>query len=100
TLGEEFVADTVIRLESMSTRNYERRVLKIEKARGQSHIRGQHHYSIRSGRGSTTRSQVNPDHPEVWASKSGGERQSYIQVFHSIHRLNRKIMEVKGQARK
>jgi hypothetical protein len=109
TLGEEFVADTVIRLESMSTRNYERRVLKVEKCRGQSHIRGQHHYSIRSGIGSTTGPQVNPDDPKVLAlnhavtnnttaaalpPKDKKEApQSYVQVFHSVHRLSRKIME-------
>jgi KaiC/GvpD/RAD55 family RecA-like ATPase len=101
-LAEEFVADTVIQLENISTRNYERRVLKIEKARGQSHIRGQHHYSIRSGNGSTTGSQVNPDDPEILApftSVADKKSQSYVQVFHSVHRLNRKIMEVKGKAR-
>ncbi len=108
TLGEEFVADTVIRLESMSTRNYERRVLKVEKCRGQSHIRGQHHYSIRSGIGSTTGKQTNPDDPKILAqhnqvltndSSDGhpadnkGAIQSYVQVFHSVHRISRKIME-------
>jgi KaiC/GvpD/RAD55 family RecA-like ATPase len=107
TLGEEFVADTVIRLESMSTRNYERRVLKVEKCRGQSHIRGQHHYSIRSGIGSTTGQQTNPDDPRVPAlNTANGTRglaptdkteatQSYVQVFHSVHRISRKIMEDK-----
>ncbi len=139
TLGEEFVADTVIRLDSISTRNYERRVLKVEKCRGQSHIRGQHHYSIRSGKGSTTGLQVNPDDPKVRApvidkpaeperpedefpsrkdrpshvdrykrgdadapqssTKPGDPEkdrqlsQSYVQVFHSVHRISRKIME-------
>ncbi len=101
-LAEEFVADTVIRLESVTTRNYERRVLKVEKVRGQSHIRGQHHYSIRSGNGSTTGNQVNPDDPEVKLPFSepgpNGEqpKQSYVQIFHSVHRLSRKTMEVKG----
>jgi KaiC/GvpD/RAD55 family RecA-like ATPase len=129
TLDEEFVADTVIRLDSSSTRNYERRVLKVEKCRGQSHIRGQHHYSIRSGKGSTTGEQMNPDDPKVpayspppkktaateTAAEAANERrrtadddeenslanvepaddrtQSYVQVFHSVHRISRKIME-------
>lgn len=134
SLAEEFVADTVIRLDSISTRNYERRVLKVEKVRGQSHIRGQHHYSIRSGNGSTTGRQVNPDDPKVptpafqhektkeeaaaaaaaqrrlelspprkpevyeatiltETSKPDEGRQSYVQVFHSVHRISRKIME-------
>lgn len=125
TLDEEFVADTVIRLDSQSTRNYERRVLKVEKCRGQSHIRGQHHYSIRSGKGSTTGEQMNPDDPEVPAFSSlertaqssfetsaaqadphdkqedssaktvevRQRTQGYVQVFHSVHRISRKIME-------
>ena len=111
TLGEEFVADTVIRLENLSTRNYERRMLKVEKCRGQSHIRGQHHYSIRSGIGSNTGKQMNPDDPRVPARngqpngnhpaaeialnglKDERATQSYIQVFHSVHRISRKIME-------
>lgn len=103
-LAEEFVADTVIRLENRSTRDYERRVLKVEKVRGQSHIRGHHHYSIRSGSGSTTGLQSNPDDPEVTAPTPapGGEArlQSYVQVYHSVHRLNRKIMEIRGRRSK
>ena len=101
-LAEEFIADTVIRLENFSTRNYDRRVLKVEKVRGQSHIRGHHHYSIRSGGGSTTGLQRNPDDPEVPAPVAGGGRrlQSYVQVYHSVHHLNRKIMEIKGAERK
>jgi KaiC/GvpD/RAD55 family RecA-like ATPase len=106
-LAEQFVADTVIRLENFSARNYDRRVLKIEKVRGQSHIRGQHHYSIRSGSGSTTGGQANPDDPEVLAypvalSERNDEtpKQSYVHVYHSVHRLNRKIMEEKGRARR
>jgi len=125
TLDEEFVADTVIRLDSITTRNYERRVLKVEKCRGQSHIRGQHHYSIRSGKGSTTGDQMNPDDPRLTAltpaaktgqasadakksvdaaahhadvAKAKGQAgevrtQSYVQVFHSVHRISRQIME-------
>ena len=129
TLDEEFVADTVIRLDSQTTRNYERRVLKVEKCRGQSHIRGQHHYSIRSGKGSTTGEQQNPDDPKIAAipppakhdektspktsllQKSTRRKpieeddpeesdsaiqhrtQSYVQIFHSVHRISRRIME-------
>src|SRR5205085_9029168 len=90
------------RLENLSTRNYDRRVLKVEKVRGQSHIRGHHHYSIRSGSGSTTGLQRNPDDPEILAPAAGdgGRRQSYVQVYHSVHRLNRKIMEIRGEERK
>lgn len=113
TLDEEFVADTVIRLDSISTRNYERRVLKVEKCRGQSHIRGQHHYSIRSGKGSTTGEQMNPDDPKlpaIWTDSDGGtladntdgiedRTQSYVQVFHSVHRISRKIMEAETKKR-
>jgi len=125
TLDEEFVADTVIRLDSVSTRNYERRVLKVEKCRGQSHIRGLHHYSIRSGQGSSTGEQMNPDDPKLpafsppakpsqplnpiggtqtsrdnkaddaveKAESTDNRTQSYVQVFHSVHRISRRIME-------
>jgi len=99
TLAEEFVVDTLIRLNSVSTRNYERRVLKVEKCRGQSHIRGQHHYSIRSGKGSTTGHQENQDDPKLLPLKrtkhDHDASQSYVQVFHSVHRISRKIMEDK-----
>ncbi len=100
-LAEEFVADTVLRLDNVSARNYERRVLKVEKVRGQSHIRGHHHYSIRSGNGSTTGNQVNPDDPRVDAPVPSHKnaRQSYVQVFHSVHRISRKIMEEEAEER-
>lgn len=128
TLDEEFVADTVIRLDSITTRNYERRMLKVEKCRGQSHIRGQHHYSIRSGKGSTTGEQMNPDDPRIptftpvvttkpasTTSKKTTDplkpdeadakaeveirTQSYVQIFHSVHRISRKIMETETKRR-
>jgi len=105
-LAEQFVADSVIRLENFSARNYDRRVLKVEKVRGQSHTRGQHHYSIRSGSGSTTGGQANPDDPEVLAPHAASSKrrnkkskQSYVHVYHSVHRLNRTVMELKGTAR-
>lgn len=114
--AEEFITDAVIQLANVEARNYERRVLRINKARGQSHVRGWHHYSIRSGAGSSTGRQVNADDPEITIerapsdppatgaagaatgpSESGREIQSYVQVFHSIHRTNRRIMEAKAE---
>jgi KaiC len=102
-LAEEFVADTVIRLENRSIRDYERRLLKVEKVRGQSHIRGHHHYSIRSGGGSTTGHQSNPDDPEVEIAPAPSDSdrrrrlQSYVQIYPSVHRVNRQIMEIRGE---
>ena len=101
-LAEQYVADTVIKLENLSAHNYDRRVLRVEKVRGQSHIRGHHHYSIRSGGGSTTGFQTNADDPELKITLPGDNKettQSYIHVYHSVHRLNRRTMEDKGKPR-
>lgn len=64
-LPEEFVTDVVIRLRNVGTPRYLRRTVEVEKARGQWHIRGQHPFAIRDGRGSTTGTQDNADEPEV-----------------------------------
>jgi KaiC/GvpD/RAD55 family RecA-like ATPase len=58
---EEFVADFVVKLRVNRERDYNRRTVEVVKARGQQHIRGQHPYTIRNGRGSTTFDQPNPD---------------------------------------
>lgn len=93
-LAEEFVADLVIRLRSLVVKGYARRTIEVEKMRGQSHIRGQHQFVIRSGAGSTTGKDQNCDDPRIVPS------QSYIHIFHSLHRLNRQIMqERKGPRR-
>lgn len=94
-LPEEFVADVVIRLRNVEANKYLRRTVEIEKARGQSLIRGQHPFSIRKGKGSTTGSQVNIDDPEMLALEPGGDypHQDYVQVFPSLNYINRAIME-------
>jgi KaiC/GvpD/RAD55 family RecA-like ATPase len=110
-LPEEFVTDVVIRLRSVLVKDYARRTLEIEKARGHSHVRGQHAYLIRSGVGSTTGRQRNPDEPRLPAfteldsarlAKGGQARaphQSYLHVCHSLHHLNREIMSAEGGGR-
>jgi len=62
-LPEQFVADVVLRLRTTENHGYTRRSLEIEKARGQSHLRGRHPYVIRDGHGSTTGHQNNSPAP-------------------------------------
>jgi KaiC/GvpD/RAD55 family RecA-like ATPase len=59
------LSDLVVRLRTVQERNYTRRTLEIEKARGASAVRGQHQYYIRDGAGSSTGRQDNPDDPPV-----------------------------------
>jgi KaiC/GvpD/RAD55 family RecA-like ATPase len=96
-LAEQFVADVVLRLRATEDRGYSRRTIEIEKARGQSHVRGRHPYVIRDGRGSTTGEQVNFDDPRV--EDPVGKYQSYIDVFPSLHSISRTIMENRGKRR-
>jgi hypothetical protein len=98
-LPEEFVTDLVIRLRNVEINGYVRRTVEIEKARGQTHVRGQHPFVTRSGRGSTTGSDenVNYDDPRVLSDK--GKPQSYVQVFTSINHLSRTVMGTTGKPR-
>lgn len=90
---EEFVTDVVIRLRNVHTGRYVRRTVEIEKARGQSHRRGQHPYVIRDGVGSTTGSQLNADDPEVFLGNPHQKKlQSYVHIFPSLDYLSREIM--------
>lgn len=116
-LPEEFVSDVVFRLKSSDEHGYLRRTLQIEKARGQSTVRGRHAYVIRSGRGSTTGNSPNYDDPEVFAPNDGGanpssngiggasgddthpkarEHQSYVEMFPSLHYASRNLMAPLG----
>jgi KaiC/GvpD/RAD55 family RecA-like ATPase len=88
---EEFVTDVVIRLRNINTGRYMRRTVEIEKARGQSHKRGQHPYVLRDGTGSTTGRQINADDPPVPLA-DGKTPQSYIHVFASLDFHSREIM--------
>ncbi len=127
-LPEEFVTDIVIRLRNVEVNKYLRRTVEIEKARGQSLVRGQHSFTIRKGKGSTTGSQENADDPEILSpdneakkgegstagtqvetkpqsessrtSKTNYPFQDYVQVFPSINYLNRAIMEMTHAPRK
>ena len=95
-LAEQFVADVVLRLRATEDHGYSRRTLEIEKARGQSHVRGRHPYVIRDGRGSTTGEQVNFDDPRV---DFDGTAQSYIDVFPSLHSISRGVMQIRSPSR-
>jgi KaiC/GvpD/RAD55 family RecA-like ATPase len=87
---EEFVADVVVRLRTVTVRNYARRTVEIIKTRGQSHVRGQHPFVIRGTEGSTTGLQQNADDP-VTAN-------GYVHVFPSLHHLSREEMKARGPA--
>lgn len=81
---EEFVTDVVIRLLYRKDRDYVRRTIEIEKARGQSHARGAHDFAIRPAGGSKSGEMFNPDEPPV--------PHAYLIVFPSLHLLYREIM--------
>ena len=87
---EEFISDVVIRMRNVSTGAYSRRTIEVDKCRGQSHVRGQHDFVIRSGRGSTTGNYENPDDPKVPPRRKNS--QSYLYVFPSLHFLSRRHM--------
>ena len=111
---EEFVADVVLRLGTERDRDYRRRYVQVEKVRGQTHMRGPHDFSFRNGKGSTTGNTDNPDDPQVEhpvsmlrsclaqinkadkPPESERQFQSYICVFHSLHMLQREIMNEAG----
>jgi KaiC/GvpD/RAD55 family RecA-like ATPase len=100
-LPEDFVADVVIRLRSTPVRNYIRRSIEIEKARGHSHVRGQHTYLIRSGVGSYTGLSTNADDPLVENVNKVDRQptQSYVHVCHSLHHSYRKVMNNRAKGR-
>jgi KaiC/GvpD/RAD55 family RecA-like ATPase len=99
---EEFVTDVVIRLHSVEVNRYSRRTVEVEKVRGQSHARGQHSFTIRKGKGSTTgrgdspyqKYFINPDDPKVPHQSIVDKYQSYVVVFPSLHFQSREIMEL------
>lgn len=93
SLPEEFVSDVVFRLKSIDEHGYLRRTLQIEKARGQSTVRGRHAYVIRSGQGSRTgNNSPNYDDPEVCFPPGGKQHQSYVELFPSLHYASRNLM--------
>lgn len=115
---EEFICDTVISLSRSEESGYARRAIEVEKVRGQSHVRGSHEISIRSGRGSSTGTRFNADDPFVVHPASQGRQkfaqilrdanrfdkvesdsdgdlipQGYAFVFHSLHFVHRQVMD-------
>lgn len=62
---EEYIADAVIRVKFRRYGDYERRLISVEKVRGQSNIRGQHDLAIRSGIGASTGKQEHFDDPRI-----------------------------------
>lgn len=92
-LAEAFVTDVVIRLRSTRSRDYVRRTIEIEKARGQSYVRGEHPFFIRNGKPASTGTVENPDDPEVLRPDTN-THQGYFHVCHSLHKINRHIMKV------
>ncbi|HEV2692357.1 MAG TPA: ATPase domain-containing protein, partial [Verrucomicrobiae bacterium] len=105
--AEEYVVDIVIRLRVTKEENYYRRSLEVVKARGQTHIRGEHDYVIRQGKKEDGRSkpgvadvmadggdqpatkkedrgQAFPDDPQI--------KNSYVHVMRSLHSLSRILM--------
>lgn len=53
-LPEQFVTDLVIRLRQQYDGAYAQRTIEVEKCRAVSHVRGQHEFAIRNGKGSHT----------------------------------------------
>jgi KaiC/GvpD/RAD55 family RecA-like ATPase len=96
-LPEEFVTDAVIRLRNVNIRGYVRRTIEVEKTRGQAHVRGQHTFLTRDGKGSTTGRAENNDDPKVL--NLAREPQSYVQILPSINCLSRAIMDALGNPR-
>jgi KaiC/GvpD/RAD55 family RecA-like ATPase len=83
---EEFVTDVVLRLRCVDVRQYSRRTVEILKARGQSHVRGQHLFVIRDGKlrpGGTK--EPNADDPYV--------KNAYVHIFPSLHSVSREEMK-------
>jgi KaiC/GvpD/RAD55 family RecA-like ATPase len=88
---EEFVTDVVVRLRNVTVNNYARRTVEILKARGQSHVRGQHAFVIRESRPKIPASkEVNADEPEV--------KNSYVHIYPSLHYLSREEMKSGGSS--
>ena len=96
--AEQFVSDIVLRLHAPAIRGYTRRTVTIEKTRGHNHVRGHHVFTIRSGGGSTTHDDENPDDPVVPKGAAENEpNQSYVQVFHSLQYISRRFMKLEGK---
>ena len=88
---EEFITDCVIRLRRQTQGEYSRLTLEVEKSRAKGHAHGQHPFEIRDGHGSSTGNWQNADDP-VARPVDGQGSNAYIQVFPSLHQINRRVM--------
>jgi KaiC/GvpD/RAD55 family RecA-like ATPase len=94
---EEYVTDCVIRLRRNSKGEKVRRWIEIEKCRGREFSPGEHPFEIRSGHGTSTGEWENPDdprtrnHPAIAQQLSQTNINAYVQVFHSLSHLSRKL---------
>lgn len=78
------ISDVVVRLRMKEELGYKYRAIEIEKARAQAIHRGDHYLLIRTGGGSTTGTQENPDDPRT--------ANAYLQVIPSLSTLSRRNM--------
>lgn len=85
-LDEQYASDFVLKLFSEKMQvGYERRMMKVEKARGQVNVGGYHSFVIRPGEMMTTGYQENPDVPRVTIMRNGSEvKLAHIRVYHSL----------------
>lgn len=108
----ELLSDVAIRLHTRASRDYKRRTLEVIKARGCNPVRGEHVYYIRSGLGSSTGTDFNPDDPFVRYPQTSiellpqvedqvpipisdddlGRPMAYVHVCRSNHRRYREEM--------
>lgn len=101
--AEEYVTDVVLRLRVERDMGYLRRSLEVVKARGQSLIRGEHHYLIRGQRDSKAPDNDADKDPDRQGAKAASVPYfpddpecsvAYIQVVRSLHSLSRVIMHL------
>jgi hypothetical protein len=88
-LDEQYNADYVLHLYIREQEGYQALTLQVEKARGQANTRGPHSFAFRSGAGTSTGYQENPDNPRRMLD---GKCLSYVRVFHSLDYVYSKYM--------
>ena len=83
------VSDVVVQLKVAQSVGYRTRALEVIKARAQPISRGEHHFLIRTGGGSTTAMQENADDPRC--------TNAYVLVVPSFSTISRRIMHEPGE---
>ncbi|MBR9800408.1 hypothetical protein GYB59_01320 [bacterium] len=100
-LPEEFITDTVVRIRNVKDEDYTRRTVSIEKARGSSHVRGEHDLVISAGDGTLAGGEETPIHHidepkvEIGDKKSGKSLLSYVYSSHSLHAYSQVVSREK-----